>query len=88
MKSIKVSNFRLIKVIGTSAINWKFKAVVDVTTKAGIFRKKVTEEREVYRAFGASWRFTDTGEATPGFEVEQLEKVLEAEKEKEIQYCL
>lgn len=85
---MSISNFRLIKVIGIGPGTWKFKAVVDVTKRVGIFRKKVIVEREIYRAFAASWRFTDTGEITPGFEVEQLEKVLEAEKEQDIQHCL
>ena len=83
-----ISNFKLVDVIGTNAITWKFKAVVDVTKRVGFFRKKATEKREVFRSYVGSWYFIDNGEVTPGYEVEKLERSLVARKGKEIQHCL
>jgi hypothetical protein len=73
---MKLSNFRLLKITGNNALNWKFKASVDVTT-GFIFKKTIT--REIYRTYASYWYFSDTGEFTPGNEVEKLVRAFEAE---------
>ena len=81
---MKISNFRLVEVIGNSAIDWKFRAVVDITT--GLFKKKTTE-REVYKDYAGYWYFSDTGEFTPEYKVENLSRAYEAQKGKPLEQC-
>ena len=59
----KISNFRLVEVIGRNALDWKFRATVDVTTKKW-FREK-TETVEVFRKYCGFWFFSETGEIVP-----------------------
>lgn len=51
-------------------------ATVDVTT--GFLWTKKTETKEVFREKLTFWRFTETGEHTPGYVVEDLAKVYDA----------
>jgi hypothetical protein len=37
---MKISNFKLVSVCGKNALNWRFKATVDVTDKMGFFSVK------------------------------------------------
>ena len=55
---MKVDNFRLIKRTGSDALDWAFKATVDITT--GFFFKKTTTV-EVYREYGKQWHWVATG---------------------------
>jgi hypothetical protein len=85
---MEISNFRLVDVLGSNAVNWKFKALVDVTTKKGLFRKRETKEKEVFKAYAGMWYFVESGEYAPGSDVDSLARKLEAEKGKDLQYCL
>ena len=70
---MKVSNFRDYRESG----NFRF-AAVDVKHW---FR---TKRRIVYRTAGSNvWSFMDTGEYTPGYEVERMERAQDARKEYE-----
>lgn len=85
---MKISNFRLTKVAGNSPLSWRFYALVTVTTTTKkLFRKPVCLDRdhEVSRTYAASWVFVDTGEFTPGSQVEALERSFEAKQEKDIE---
>ena len=70
---MKFSNFELTKTEGSGPTNWRFFAYVDVTT-SGFFWKK-TERRSIARFYVGLWLFMDSGEYTPGFEVDRLAKV-------------
>ena len=85
---MKISNFRLIDVIGDSPLNLKYKALVDVTVKRGFFRKEVTEEKEVFKTYGGSWYFIDTGKFVQYGDMEALVRKLEAEKGVGLEKCL
>lgn len=85
---MKISNFKLVDVIGGSPINLRYKATVDVTTKNGLFLKKVTEQKEVFKTYAGHWYFIETGEYTPSDQVENLARKLEAEKGKDLRSCL
>jgi len=81
---MKISNFRLIERIGTSAITWKFKALVEVET--GMFFKK-REDKVIYKEYGHFWSFADTGKFTPDCAIEELQRKFEAEKMESIEKC-
>jgi hypothetical protein len=85
---MKISNFKLVSVCGSRPLDWRFKATVDVTDKMGFFSVKKTETKQIYRVYGESWYFVDTGEYTPGREVENLVRMFEAEKGKDLEKCL
>ena len=85
---MEISNFKLVDVIGKSPIDLKYKALVDVTTKKGLLRKKITEQKEVFKTYAGSWYFIDSGELTPGYQVENLVRKLVAEKGRELEKCL
>lgn len=80
---MKISNFKLVEVIGNNAITWKFRGTVDVTT--GLIFKK-TKTVEVYRNYVGHWVFSDTGEYTPMRDVEKLEKSFEAKGGNDLQF--
>jgi hypothetical protein len=84
---MKISNFKLVSVCGSRPLDWRFKATVDVTDKMGFFSVKKTVTRQIYKIRGGSWYFVDTGEFTPGREVEHLVKMLEAKKGKNLEEC-
>jgi len=81
-----ISNFKLVDVIGDSAITWRFKALVTVTTKR-IFRKQIIEKKEVFKSYAGSWYFIESGEFADE-DVSKLARKLEAELGKDLQYCL
>ena len=80
-----ISDFELIEVLGSTPINWKFRASITVTTKR-LLRKPVVEKRPVYKTFGGFWYFSDSGENAPD-EVRCLARLLEAKEGKELQHC-
>ncbi|MCJ8293757.1 MAG: hypothetical protein MJK15_05055 [Colwellia sp.] len=81
---MKISNFRLIERVGTSALTWKFKALVEVET--GMFFKK-KEDKTIYKEYTGHWFFTDTGKYTPEYDVEGLQRKFESEQMKSIEEC-
>ena len=74
-----LSNFKLVEVKGKNALDWTYRATVDVTT--GAFFKK-TETKEIFKEFAAFWHFTDTGEFTPDSQAEKLVRIFEAKNGK------
>ena len=67
---MNLSNFKVTKKTGQGIF-----ATVDVTTPR-LFWKAKTEQREICLSRDSIfWIFADTGEFTPGFEVENLYKV-------------
>jgi hypothetical protein len=75
---MELSNFKLTRKKGTSAIDWEFIAEVDVTTGSLWWKKK--ERRQIRRVYGGSgWHFVDTGEFTPGFQAETLARAWSAQ---------
>lgn len=72
---MKLSNFRLIEVIGDSPINYKFRVEVDVAY--GFFNRK-HKTREIFREYACHWFFSDNGKPTPGFQAERLANVYNA----------
>ena len=86
----KFKNFRLIEKIGTNVLSWKFRALVDMyTTEKRLFLKDIKKitEVEVYKNYGSSWYFSDTGQFTPGLEIENLERVFEASEGTKLENC-
>jgi len=77
---MKLSNFELIEVTGSSALNFRFRARVDVTTWL-IFKKT----REISKVYGGYWFFVDTGKYTPGWEAENLARAFEVRAGKPIE---
>jgi hypothetical protein len=69
---MKLKNFELTKKIGKELFEMQYIAEVDVTTWPMLFPKTV--RRKIYRKHGENWIFIDTGEYTPGFQAEKLEK--------------
>lgn len=67
---MKISNFKLLKTKGSSALNWVYYAEVDVTTGWWLWKK--TETVKVFRPYGEFYRFLDSGKFTPGYELENL----------------
>ena len=67
---MKLSNFRLDKTEGNSALNKVFFASVDVEEGA-LFWKK-TERRNICRRYTGNWYFVDSGEFTPEMQAERL----------------
>ena len=57
---MKITNFRLTEVIGKNAIDYKFRALVDVETGCLWFKKK--EKREIFKHYIGYWHYTETGE--------------------------
>ena len=82
-----ISNFKLTDVIGSGPLTWKYKGVVDVTTKR-FLRKPVTVKREIFKSFAGCWYFIDTGDFTPSSDIENLVRKLLAETGKELQHSL
>lgn len=81
---MKITNFKLIKqgyVFGGNAT-----AEVDVETVSGVlfWKKKKTSTRLISREYASSWFFADTGEWTPGFQVDALERSWKAVNNKNI----
>lgn len=83
---MKITNFKLLQVIGNSEENWKFKASVDVTTRNWFI--STTETKEVFKKYGRCWYFVESGEFIPYGPVDQLVRSFEAQKGKELQFCL
>lgn len=67
---MRFSNFVLTQKKGKNALDWEFFAEVDVTT--GAFWWKKTNRKKIRRTYTSSWYFVETGEFTPGYEVESL----------------
>ncbi len=81
---MKLNNFELIEVLGDSAIDWKFRAEVDVIETRFMFFKKSTR-REIFRKYGSSWYFSDTGKSTPNLQAENLVRAYEAKHGKDLE---
>ena len=84
---MKISNFRLLEVVGENPLNWRFLARVTVTTGPFWFSKEVSVDENVARKYGGAWFFTESGEYTPGTAVEELERVFEQTQGVELPYC-
>lgn len=69
---MKITNFELVERTGQTALNWRFKALVDVTR--GIIFKKTTREY-ICKEYAGFWYFCDTGKFTPGTEAEDACRV-------------
>lgn len=77
---MEISNFTMIKETGSDPLYRTSIAEVDVTTRR-LFRKR-TERRRICRVgVSAYWFFMDTGEFTPGVQVECLERAYRANLE-------
>ena len=58
--------------------SYAYEATVDVTTVTGLwwFKKTTVQTRKVFKRHGyPCWRFLDTGEYTPGCQMEELAEV-------------
>ena len=82
---MKISDFKLTEVIGSSPLSWRFRASVTVTIDR-FFRKPIIEEREVYKSYAGQWYFSDNGSSTPS-KVADLSRALEARQGKDLPYC-
>jgi hypothetical protein len=72
------SNFRMTKIVGKTILSEIKYAQVDLTIKR-IFRKPETRTVDIFKkGTSAFWAFLDTGDFTPGHEVEHLALSAEA----------
>ena len=72
---MKLSNLHEVRRSGTSPLNWKFTAQVDVTT--GMLWWKKTQTRFIAKDYAGFWFFTDTGAFCPGVQAERLFRAVE-----------
>lgn len=75
---MKISEFVLTKVIGKTPLDLEYFASVSVTT--GVLWWKKVERRHVHKKYAGNWVFVDTGEWTPGYQVEALERAYKAQE--------
>lgn len=72
---MEITNFRDLERVGTTCLDYVYRATVDVTTRKWFFSRPVTVQKQVIREFaGAGWRWADGGAFCSGFVVENLEK--------------
>ena len=83
---MKIDNFKLVEVLGSNALNWRFKATVDVTK--GIWFTKKTEEREIFKTYISSWWFSDGGKFLPVDKMREIERVYMSKTGKELQLSM
>ncbi len=76
---MKLSNFKIICEAKTSEYTKDIFAEVTVTTGFLFWKKTVVRRIMVSKPIGM-WFFIDTGEATPLFEIEKLERAYEAQQ--------
>lgn len=81
---MKVTNFRLKKVIGSGPSTWRLYASVDV--QIGVLFKRVVTV-DLFRSYMGPWRLMDGGEIDHSCVVSDLEKAYEARHECEITSC-
>lgn len=79
---MKLSNFVPIQTFGEHTYHPVQVALVDVTTETGYLWWKKTRRvtRDIMKKSGGCWFFVDTGEYTPGFQVETLERAYQAQE--------
>ena len=82
-----ISNFKLLSVTGTSPINWRFKASVDVTTRPFPYIKQITKETIICKTYAGYWSFLDSGEFTPGNDTENLARAYENKHGQTLEHC-
>jgi len=74
---MEITNLRNVDRKGTNILNFKYNALIDITT--GFWFWKKVETKEICKSdYLSSWFFKDTGKFTPGFEVENLIRSYEA----------
>lgn len=66
---------KLQNVDGFRKTNAGFSATVEVVTRPFPWIRERIVRRKVSRELGGFWFFTDTGEHTPGYQMEHLERV-------------
>ena len=78
-----LSEFVLTHTKGRNALDWVYFAAVSVTTTTGALWWKRTScaRRTIMRKYSGGWYFVDTGEFTPGYQAEQLERSYRAREE-------
>ena len=71
---MKISNFRRTHIVRKGTRNQVEYALVDISTTGFLFFKKPTVKKDVpiARPIASFWAFVDTGEFTPGTQVETL----------------
>jgi hypothetical protein len=74
---MKITEFVLTETKGSSTFDLVYFAEVLVST--GFLWWKRAERRKIAREFGGYWYFVDTGEFTPGFQVETLARAYKAQ---------
>lgn len=75
---MKLSDFQMVKTTGRNATDLAYFAEVTVTTGLLWWRKEC--RRTIRRKFAGAWHFTDSGEFTPGFQAEALERAWNAQQ--------
>jgi len=76
---MKLHNFKLVEIMGSSPLDWVYIAQVSVTVRKFLFWKHTTK-RTIMRRFGGHWHFTDTGEFTPGYQADLLAQAWNAQQ--------
>lgn len=74
---MKLSNFKLTRTEGTSALDKVFFALVEVETGAFFWRRK--KHKAIRRVFANYWHFVESGEYTPESQAETLARAWSAQ---------
>jgi hypothetical protein len=78
---MRYENFTLVSTVGERH-NTMYYAQVDEVSRPFPFLREKRIRRDICRAYGDSWFFLDTGEFTPGWEVERLERAWVAQSKR------
>ena len=73
---MRLSNFQMVGRTGSSPLDWRFFAAIDVTT--GMWWWKKTERKEISRKYADNWFFVESGEYVPGYQVDSLSRAWDA----------
>lgn len=79
---MRITHFKLLKVIGKGPLDWI--AVAQVRVKTGILWWSKTTTREITCSYAGGWCFTDTEHYTPSNTIAVLVRMQEAFTRQEI----
>lgn len=74
---MKLTEFVLTEIVGSRPSEMEYFA--DVTVIEGLLFKKYSR-RKIHREFATHWHFVDSGEYTPGYQAEELERAFRAQE--------
>lgn len=77
MSTVRITSIANFRRTGRNELDWMYWADAQVEIGAWFWKKSFT--RKVCRKYADYWFFVDSGEMTPGFQMEQLARAAEAQ---------